>query len=326
MLCRRSWLPSFFATLLVSGACDGYDHCDPQPERALSQLPEKLSQTGLYAAPEVLADDVLTYVPRFELWSDGASKRRFMRIPEGERIDTSNFDDWQFPIGTQLWKEFTRDGVRVETRLLQKLGPAAADWVALAYVWTEDGDDAVAAPEGAQNTLGTQHDVPSAAQCFACHGGRSSRVLGVSLIQLAYAAEPGQQSVRTLQARALLSDPVPAQLTLPGRDVVASGLGYLHANCGACHNSNRPDHAGARCFDPENDLDFWLRASTLGDVRSTPTLRSADPPAIVSGFPGLSLVVRLMSRRGEELHMPPLATEQVDRRGVALVHDFIEAL
>ena len=316
-------LGSSLATALVAGACEGYTHCDSQPAAALAQLPVRLSDTGLYSAPEVLAEDVLSYTPRFELWSDGAGKRRFMRIPSGARIDTSNPDDWQFPVGTQLWKEFTSDGVRVETRLLQKL---ASEWAALAYVWTEDGSDAIASPQGASNARGTQNDVPSAEQCFACHAGRSSRVLGVSLIQLAYSAEPEQQSVETLQGRALLSDPVPALLDLPGNETAADALGYLHANCGACHNSDRPDLSGARCFDPQNDLDFWLRADTLDSVRATPALRSSKAPALVPGLPSLSLVVRLMSRRGDAPHMPPLASEQVDQRGVALIRDFIEAL
>jgi hypothetical protein len=151
-------------------------------------------------------------------------------------------------------------------------------------------------------------------------------VLGVSLIQLAYSAEPEQQSVETLQERALLSDPVPALLDLPGNETAADALGYLHANCGACHNSDRPDVSGARCFDPQNDLDFWLRADTLDSVRATPVLRSSKAPALVPGFPSLSLVVRLMARRGDAPHMPPLASEQVDQRGVALIRDFIEAL
>jgi hypothetical protein len=317
---------SLIAATLLASACEGYAHCDPQPAQALAQLPEQLSETGLYSSPEMLAEDVLTYTPRFELWSDGADKRRFVRIPPGQRIDTSNQDDWQFPVGTQLWKEFTRDGVRVETRLLQKLGPNPADWAALAYVWNEDGSDAIAAVRGAQDVLGSEHDVPSAEQCFACHAGRNSRVLGLSLVQLAYTVQADQQSVQTLQERALLSDTLPERLDLPGDATASAALGYLHANCGTCHNSARPAHSGARCFDPQNELDFWLRADALGSVDATPTLRSSEPPELVPGFPALSMVVQLMSRRGDAQHMPPLASEQVDRRAVALVRDFIGAL
>ena len=45
-----------------------------------------------------------------------------MSLP-GEPDRNDRQDSWRFPQGTKLWKEFTRDGVRVETRLLQKVGP-----------------------------------------------------------------------------------------------------------------------------------------------------------------------------------------------------------
>src|SRR5688500_61397 len=54
--------------------------------------------------------DALEYEPRFQLWADGATKRRWMQLPTGTKIDTTNMDRWVFPIGTKFWKEFTRDG------------------------------------------------------------------------------------------------------------------------------------------------------------------------------------------------------------------------
>src|SRR5687767_4958187 len=75
---------------------------------------ESLGSTGLFSdlATEQLSPGVRAYRPRYELWSDGAEKRRWILLPEGERIDTSNMDDWVFPVGTKLWKEFSRDGTR----------------------------------------------------------------------------------------------------------------------------------------------------------------------------------------------------------------------
>src|SRR5262249_52457190 len=168
--------------------------CDAPDPRTLAALPERLSETGLYDGPPgrgVVTSGVQSYRPQFELWSDGAVKRRWIWLPPGRQIDTSDMDSWRFPEGTKVWKEFTRDGVRIETRLLSKIGPRDEDWAAVAYVWNDDGSDAAARPSGSENARGTRHDVPPASNCMACHGGRRSRVLGFSAIQLGYDAGPG---------------------------------------------------------------------------------------------------------------------------------------
>src|SRR4051794_17627830 len=116
--------------LLIASGCDflkDYTECPVVPADRLSRLPAKLSETGLYsdAGTKTLADGVRPYHPQFELWSDGAEKARFVRLPDGVNIDTSDMDDWQFPAGTRLWKEFRFGGRLVETRILEKFGPAA---------------------------------------------------------------------------------------------------------------------------------------------------------------------------------------------------------
>ena len=172
-------------------------------------MPGRLSETGLFAdtAARALAPDVVPYAPRFALWSDGAEKQRWIALPPGAQIDTANMDDWSFPSGTRLWKQFSVDGVAVETRLLEKRGPADDDWIALAYVWQPDGLDAVAASLGVIDVAGTDHDVPAAGECFACHGGRRSFALGFSAIQLAAPARPGEIDLAGLVAQGRLTAP-----------------------------------------------------------------------------------------------------------------------
>jgi len=82
-------------------------------------LPEHLGQTGLYAdrALTTPARDVLAYTPQYPLWSDRATKRRWIRLPRGTAIDARDPDAWVFPVGTKIWKEFSRDRRR-ETRLI----------------------------------------------------------------------------------------------------------------------------------------------------------------------------------------------------------------
>lgn len=322
------------AMLLVSG-CERFDSCPTTAELApvLAELPTKLSETGLYATldaeHEVLASGVLAYRPGFELWSDGADKRRWILLPEGGVIDVKDADDWRFPKGTKLWKEFTRDGVRVETRILFKSGDGDADWAAAAYVWRADGSDADLAKDGATNARGTPHDVPAANRCMGCHGGRRSRVLGFSAVQLASAAGDGALSLSDLFAAGKLSADVAAPV-IPGTDTERAALGYLHANCSHCHNSVRPESDGPRCYDPRRDIDMLLAVSRLGSVAETPAYETLVGGVVEPGDPDDSKLFELASRRSEGTpgkdQMPPLATESIDEEGLAVLRAWIQAL
>ncbi len=305
--------------------CQPYRKCEPVDDAAVGELPARLSQTGLFAAgtSETIAADVRSYRPRFELWSDGASKRRWILLPPGTQIDTSDMEDWQFPVGTKVWKEFTRDGVRVETRLLQR---QQRGWIGVAYLWQGDGRDAIAAPYGAIDALGTPHDVPASNECSACHAGRSSFVLGFSAVQLTQPAEADSLNLDEL-IRAKLISRAPARTPrVPGNETEQAALGYLHANCSHCHNGSRPARSGARCFDPESDIDFFLRADGGDSVSETNTYRTAKEVGFNPGRPDDSRLLELMARRSRFKQMPPLASELVDSAAVTLLRRWIEAM
>ena len=310
--------------LALLAACSKNEVCDA-PADVVGRAPARLSETRLYAdvGAGELAPGVLPYTPRFELWSDGATKRRWILLPAGARVDTSRMDDWQFPEGTKLWKEFTRDGVRVETRLFWKHGPRAADWTAMAYVWREG--DAIAAPEGVVDARGTAHRVPAAGECFACHDGTPSRVLGFSAIQLARAGEPraGEVDLDDAVRRGMLSAPPAAAPVVPGSPAAQEALGYLHANCGHCHNTRRPADATVRCFDPSASFDFSLRTDRLGSVEETPAYTSGRASLRAPGSAGASRVVDLMSDRPG---MPPLGSRVVDDAGVEALRRWVREL
>lgn len=304
-------------------ACDDFHVCD-EPV-ATDTLPARLSETGLYAdiAARQVADDALPYTPRNALWSDGADKQRWLRLPAGSVIDTTDADDWRFPVGATFWKEFALDGVVLETRVLTRTGAGDADWAAVAYVW--EGDDAIATPEGATDVAGTAHDVPDAASCFGCHGGRKSRVLGVSAVQL---PEVGVDGVGLEDLRGTWLDASVEAVDPPGDTTAQAALGYLHANCSHCHNQIRPDRVGARCYDPENDLDFHLPGTAVASVDDTPAIQSAVDHGIKRGDADASEIIHRMSARGDLFGagMPPLGTEVVDDEGIAALRAWIDTL
>jgi hypothetical protein len=298
--------------------------------------PTLLSQTGLYAdiAKGTLAPDVVAFQPQFALWSDGATKKRWVKFPPGKKIDTSDMDYWQYPVGIKLFKEFTRDGVRVETRMIWKRD--VGDWFMSAYKWNKDQTEATVVVNGEQNVSGTQHDIPAQSDCSTCHGAMKDKVIGFSAVQLSHSIA-GSLNIDQMVTNGWLTNPPAAKLVVPGDDVAKAALGYLHANCGVCHNEQ--SKVGIIL-----GADMYLHADRLATVMGTSTYTSCvnqDTKGgisglgkrIVPGKPDLSAVYEVMNLRemmnldgGESRQMPPLASELVDPTGTAAIKAWITVL
>jgi hypothetical protein len=291
--------------------------------------PRLLSETGLYSdiATETFGEGVRAFQPRYALWSDGATKRRYVYLPPGEQIDTSDMDFWVYPVGTTAWKEFTRNGIRVETRMLRKNGPASGDWTMIAYQWKSDQSDAVAVPAGLKNANGTPHDIPAQKDCLFCHGNMKDVLLGVTAIQLSHSNAIAGLGIDDLVKEKRLSAKPSAPIQIPGDAVAEGALGYLHANCGLCHNSQSKV---ART----TPLRLWESTQKLDTVETTlgyettvgaantflPELHVVEP-----GRPDESELVIRISERGIR-QMPPIATEVVDEDGVAKIRAWVESI
>jgi hypothetical protein len=297
--------------------------------------PVLLSQTGLYRDIEndVTASDVRFFQPRFALWSDGADKRRWLRLPPTARVDTSDMDGWIFPVGTKAWKEFRAQGVRIETRMLHKV--SSDRWTMISYRWLPDQSDAEALPEGASDALGTNHDIPSEDLCVRCHGNTPDALLGFSAIQLSH--DLGGENLTRLARAQLLSDPPASDFRIPGGVEAEQALGYLHANCGHCHLPGSPAYlqilrrppmtGGPILWERTDALESaesaWGYASTVGKANAVlPDLHIIEP-----GRPEASeLFIRISQRGRGSLQMPPIGTELVDEKGLATIRDWIESL
>ncbi|MDX2022908.1 MAG: hypothetical protein SF187_21925 [Deltaproteobacteria bacterium] len=310
------------------------------PADTQASLPSTLVQTGLCADPACarIADDALPFSPQYPLWSDGADKRRWFSLPPGTKIDARHADAWRFPIGTKFWKEFRVSGRRIETRYITR---AKIGWQFGAYVWNSDGTQArLVSQQGTTAHVNdhVRHAVPSVDDCRACHEGHEPPVLGFSLLQLstdrdplAPHAEPRRESdvdVAQLRVRGLIkglsldADAIRIAASTPTE---RAALGYLHANCGGCHNSTGP----------LSSLELFLmsssRASSTQQTRNSLFgVTSHFQPAGQShmsratpGRPELSTLVARMRSRDPFAQMPPLATQLVDREGLALIEHWI---
>ncbi|HVJ21855.1 MAG TPA: hypothetical protein VM686_40905 [Polyangiaceae bacterium] len=287
-----------------------------------SAEPFFLSQTMLYQdiGSKTLAPDAVPFAPRYVLWSDGAEKERWLVLPPGGVIDSSDMDHWVFPVGTMLFKQFSLDGRRLETRLIQRTGTGRFDYWMGAFVWDEDETDAMFTPDGQADVLGSEHDAPKVKQCGTCHNGEPGRILGFSALQVEGDSVLGEQA---------FSD-VPAQYEPPGDEVAAEALGYLHVNCGNCHNQNGSswpdtDMVLRLGVDEVEVADSELYRTTVDQVMTSFDGEGLEL-RIAPGDPDRSGVLYRMSRRDPDDGMPPIASEIVHDEGALAVRAWIEQL
>jgi hypothetical protein len=309
--------------------------------------PLRLADTGLYSdfASRTVDGRNLRFTPQYPLWSDGATKQRWMYLPPGTTVDARNPEQWVFPVGTKFWKEFAWSRP-VETRYLER---TRSGWLYAAYAWAEDGSDAVLAPESGVRTTqevapGRRHVIPSVADCLSCHRGGRAEILGFSALQLspdrdplAPHAEPvreGDANLATLVERGLVRN-LPRRVLDPPPRIAAStprgraAKGYLHANCAGCHDSRGPlaslgvslRHALRARGERDQPATAAIGRSTRFDV---PGAAPGEGVWIAPGDPSSSAVVHRMASRNPAVQMPPLATKLVDEEALALVREWIE--
>ena len=349
-----------------SDAATGSDASVPSDANA---TPATVQDTGLCADVMCLsiAADVNAYAPQFTLFADGATKLRWFRLPTGAKIDTTDMDHWVFPVGTQFWKEFTDEhGVRIETRYMTKLladDSAPNAWFYVSYAWTAGQTANTPVTAGVQNANGTTHDIPSRQQCKSCHENlKPTRVLGFGAISLDYkSTTTGDVDLDGMIAKELLTTNPPGAVSphypLPGTAAEQAALGYLHANCGHCHNST-----SAIVTNNESPIQLRLDTLHLASTAVTPTYTTsvgvnghvvvpmdmdcptapATPCSAIPQCPttpagagsclvdpadllGSTLLFRFTSTN-HSLHMPALGTKTTDPAGTAVLSAWVTGL
>ena len=298
--------------------------------------PSTIECTGLYTdvVAKTTAAGVRSYAPAIPLWADGAEKQRWILLPHATVIDATDPNEWTFPVGTKVWKEFQKDGRRVETRLFEKV--KSNYWVRATYAWNADASHAVQSFGGDIPFAdgGTYH-IPTPDECDQCHRGRTDRILGFEQVDLGLSGASGL-TLADLSSEGLLA-PAPARVSLTigddGTGEAASALAWLHINCGTtCHsaNSNAMGYgSGLRLRLDPTQLDgrsssaFDSIVTTVGAPATSPSF--SGELRIAPGQPSQSLLYRLMSNReadGKD-QMPPIATRVADAVDDAQIDSWI---
>lgn len=297
-------------------------------------FPQVLSATGCLdpQEPSRPAPGLIPYGVNAPLWSDGADKKRWMALPEGETIQVETDGRWVFPIGSVLIKAFYLGTTLVETRLMMR--HADGEWGGYSYAWESGASDAQLLPSALRRVFDDQEwTYPSRDNCVQCHGDAPGSTLGPKTAQLdglfAYPAAIAPQ-LDTLSAIGVLSPPLTSgeqqqpfvSFDTEQAEMDAKVRSYLDANCSHCHQPGGVE-----------ETNFDLRATTPLDET-----RLCDvPPAhgnfglfgsrlILPGDPEFSLVSVRMHSSISTVRMPLIGSALVDDAAVELVDQWIESL
>jgi uncharacterized repeat protein (TIGR03806 family) len=315
-------------------------------------FPDLLSETGCFDGPSLSepAPDLVPFDVRSPLWSDGTHKRRYMVVPEGARIATSDAEPWQFPVGSIMVKEFAlpfddRDPSSVkpiETRFMVR---RPAGWEFHSFRWNDEGTDAVRVQD--EETVvydvmrgGRAHAqsylFPSSETCPVCHSASPGRALGPRTEQLNFdiGYEGGARNQLEALAKLELFDRMPGEGSgtaldelprLPDpRDQTGAieprVRSYLHSNCAHCHQPG-----GYSSPDLIMDLRFSRTLAETNICDQEPQFFNEAPKLIAPGDPESS-ALWIRTRATGLSRMPPVATSEVDPLGTVLLTRWIQEL
>jgi uncharacterized repeat protein (TIGR03806 family) len=328
------------------------------------EFPRKLSATGLFAdvAAHTPARGLIPYSVNAELWSDGASKERFIAVPGDAKIEfetvtypqpaPGSVPGWRFPDGTVLVKTFaleTEPGKkrRLETRLLVVERVAGTEeygdqvWSGYTYVWNDEQTDAVLADaKGADREFAVKTATgekkqtwhfPSRAECTMCHTVTAKYTLGVNTAQMNRDHDYGGVVANQLATldhiglfdRKLPKPPAELERLADPRDPKAGLDARARSYLHAnCSHCHRKWGGG----NAEFQLLSTLAVKDLG-VDAKPgqgTFDLKDPRILVPGDPDRSMLYHRMTRLGLG-RMPHIASNVVDEPAVTLIRDWIKA-
>jgi uncharacterized repeat protein (TIGR03806 family) len=306
---------------------------------------ENLSDYGFFKGTlkeQIPSDGVVLYTLNSPLFSDYASKLRFVKLPVGQTVSYNPDSVLQFPVGTAIVKTFyypidernPKKGRRLmETRVLLH---EAKGWVALPYIWNKEqtdavlevagGSDQVSWIDGAGKKQSFEYQVPNMNQCKGCHE-RSGEMtpIGPSVRQLNDGYQLQNWSTTGL-LKGLPKDHIPALVNYSDASASLDDRvkAYLDINCAHCHNPTGPARSSGLylTWDSKDRTAYGFFKAPVAAGRGSGNL-SFD---IVPGKPEQSILHYRMASRDPGVMMPELGRQLTHHEGVELVRSWIASL
>ena len=312
----------------------------------------KLSDYGFFTGElsELVPNErVLLYQPASTLFTDYASKTRFVWMPEGATASIMD-NDWEeidYPQGSILVKNFFYDnaeGARrvVETRLLVF---NEGKWNAYPYLWNEEQTDADYKITGATLPIafthnGKDYDInyvqPNKNQCKSCHNqneelkpiGPKARNMN---FELDYGNGERKNQLLKWTEMGYLDNFTSSEnyQSVPSYDhedvdVADRARAYLDANCAYCHNPKSPASTSGLTLTWEesdtNKLGYWKTPVAAG-LGAGSLLVDLHP-----GRADSSIIVHRMNSTEQGVAMPEIGRVLIHEEGVQIVADWINSM
>lgn len=297
---------------------------------------DTLAAYGLFAdaGATTPAPGVIPYELAVPLFSDDASKHRYVFVPSGARVQFKTEGAFEFPVGTVLIKTFAfatdqgaPDGERaIETRLLIR---KRNGWTADTYAWNADRSVARLQVAGAQVTVTSSgrdisYLIPNRNQCKGCHAVDGALTpIGPSAEHLGLRLSDAPSELDRWRERGLIEGaPAAARAILSGTE--ARARAYLDINCAHCHNPKGPANtSGLDLRAGQTDPAHWgVRKRPIAAGRASGDMSFAIEP----GRPERSILLHRMESTDPGVMMPELGRNTVDTDGVALVRQWISQM
>lgn len=315
-------------------------------------FPKKLSDWHLFretAAGLEPNRGVLPYDLNSPLFSDYATKHRFVWMPPGASAEYREDTPFALPVGAILVKSFAFpvDGRPekerlIETRLLVR---TRSGWIPLPYIWNSSQTEATLeivpdpVPIHYADAAGGIHDftyrIPNTNECRECHDhNKSLEPIGPKARNLnrdyAYADGTANQLARWTAVGYLTGAPpaAGAQRAAVWNEPASGSLderagAYLDNNCAHCHQPG-----GTAGY---TGVDFRLGHFEPGRIGICKHPNSAGNMGerrydVVPGRPDDSILVYRLESTAPKVMMPQIGRSVVHREGVALVRQWVSAL
>lgn len=296
--------------------------------------------------------NVIAYEPASGLFTDYASKKRFIWMPGGVAATyVADNKIMDFPVGTVLIKTFYYTTIQpanttkiIETRLMIR---KADGWKFYEYLWNDEQTDAdlVAAEDfanGGSKTITfakpsgeiitTDYRIPSDAECLACHKiNEIPTPIGVKPQNLNHNHMYGNSNKNILQKLVeqgyLQSYPSNIVSTIDYHDTTKPidlrMRSYLDANCAHCHQDQaRCEYRPIRLQYSLTDVDSNIGICLLADEQISSSLTKIISP----GNYNKSVMHFRLKSNDESQRMPLLGRTIVHDEGVELLEEYISSL
>lgn len=296
-------------------------------------------------------EGVLLYEPRATLFTDYASKSRYVWMPEGvSAVITKEGEQFiEFPDKSILIKNFyytsESNGSKniVETRLMVK---DEGEWQAYPYLWNEEQNDAAYKitgkniPMSVTDLDGLNHDItyiqPNKNQCKSCHNQNEAlKPIGPKARTLNFALDYGSgEKMNQLEKWADMgylsgfssaeSYPVMTDYNDVSAPIHARATSYLDANCGHCHSESGPASTSGlfMSYGQENMSHWGLNKTPIAAGKGSGGL-DYD---IKAGSGAESIIHYRMNSIEPGVMMAELGRSMIHKEGVALIQEWIDGM